>query len=98
MRIGQLTMTGSLQRISPDTQNTVGGGYNIVCSVLQFQNNGSSQMRIGDNTTTANRGQIILPGGGLYTAPVPPKGTRLCDWYVIGTASDVLDYLYETAE
>lgn len=98
MRIAQITMTGSLQRITADIENTPGGGYNIYCSVLSMQNNGSNQMRTGDNTTTITRGQLIQPSGAIYTAPVPPKGTRLCDWYVIGTSGDKLDILYETAQ
>ena len=98
MRIGQITMTGSKQQIVADIENTPGGGYNVYCSVLVFQNNGANAMRLGDNTVTSTRGQSIAANGGFYTAPCPPKGTRLMDWYVIGTSADKLDYLYETAQ
>jgi len=97
MRILQLTMTGSAQELAP----VLGGlnqGIGIYCSVLQMQNNGTHSMRVGDNTVTASRGQLIGPSGGLYTAPCPPKGTRLSDWWVIGTSGDILDILYETAQ
>ena len=95
MRIGETVMNGSAQQISPLQPTT---GNQIYCSVLQFQNNGSNNIRIGDNTVTSSTGILIAAGGGLYTAPCPPKGTRLADWWAIGTASDKLDYLYETAQ
>lgn len=94
MRIFQVTMTGSAQELASVLTQTM----SVYCSVLQMQNNGTHQMRIGDNTVTANRGQIIQASGGLYTAPCPPRGTRLADWWVIGTSGDVLDVLYETAQ
>jgi hypothetical protein len=97
MRILQVTMTGAAVQIAP-----LLGGLNqaigIYCSVLQIQNNGSNNMRVGDNTVTAIRGQIIFPTGGEYTAPCPPKGTRLSDWWLIGTSGDIADILYETAQ
>ena len=95
MRIFQVTMTGSAIELAPLLTQTAG---QIYCSVLQLQNNGGNDMRVGDNTVTTSRGQIISSGGGLYTAPCPPKGTRLADWWVIGTSGDVLDGLYETAQ
>ena len=95
MRIFQVVMTGSAIQLAPLLTQTAG---QIYCSVLQIQDNGSNDMRVGDNTVTSSRGQVIGQGGGLYTAPCPPKGTRLADWWIIGTASDVADILYETAQ
>ena len=94
MRILQLTMTGSKQQISPLSTT----GAQVYCSVLSIQNNGTNNMRIGDNTVTTSRGQLVSGSGSIYTAPCPPKGTRLADWYIIGTANDVADILYETAQ
>lgn len=95
MRIFQITMTGSAQQLAPLLTQTAG---QIYASALSCQNNGTHAMRIGDNTVTTSRGQAIAANGSIYTAPCPPKGTRLADWWVIGTASDVLDVLYETAQ
>ena len=95
MRIFQVVMTGSAIQLAPLLTQTAG---QIYCSVLSIQNNGANVIRVGDNTVTATRGQEIPPTAAIYTAPCPPKGTRLADWWVIGTSGDVLDVLYETAQ
>lgn len=87
-------MTGSAIQISPN-EDFVGGGYTVYCSVLSIQNNGSNNMRVGDNTVTATRGQLISSSGSIYTAPCPARGTRLSDWWIIGTSGDTADILYE---
>ena len=93
MRIGQITLTSSA------TPLIAAGSPNVYASALQVQNNSIHNARVGDNTVTASRGVAIgSVGGGFYTAPCPPKGTLLNQWFVFGTAGDVIDFLYESAQ
>lgn len=85
MRLIQVTMTGSKQQI------TTGQIYS---PFVTFQNNGSSAMRIGDNTVTASKG-INLSASGAFTVQRSDNRIPLFAYYVIGTASDKLDIMYE---
>jgi hypothetical protein len=75
---------------------------------LQFQNNAAHGIRYGGqgvsattpaavNGGTAGNG-ILLPGGqpggsGSQSTPIS-YSTNLADWYIAGTAGDVIDVLY----
>jgi hypothetical protein len=57
------------------------------------QNNGSNNMRIGDAGVSATRGIIIGPSGSANVAPQLSYSGDLSEFYVNGTAGDVLDIL-----
>lgn len=98
MRLIQATIavTGTAQQISPNL-NSYGQSGQVYCSVLVIQNNGSNNMRVGDNTTTATKGIIIYPAGSITTQPLILRGTMLAAWWIEGTAGDVADILYESS-
>ena len=92
MRIGQITLTAAATPLIP------AGNPNVYASVLSIQDNAGHDVRVGDNTVTASRGQAVTANGSIYTAPVPPRGTLLNQWFVFGTNGDVIDFLYEDAQ
>ena len=69
---------------------------------LLFQNNSTDNMRVGDVTIVAGvygtgKGILLTPGGGNFTGATPIQNGILSNWYVAGTAADVLDITYEPA-
>lgn len=85
MRTIQVTMSGSAQQV------TTGQIYS---PFVVFQNNGSNDMRIGDNTVTTSTG-IKLSSGGSLTVHRADNRIALILYHVIGTAGEKLDILYE---
>lgn len=57
------------------------------------QNTGSNNMRLGDYSVSATRGIIIYPSGTLPVFPSLQYSGDLGEFYVNGTAGDVLDIL-----
>lgn len=75
----------------------------IFASALCLQNNGATNMTVGDNTVAAGNGILLAPGtappgGSIALTLAFPRGTHLIDWWVLGTAGQVLNVLYESAE
>lgn len=70
--------------------------------VLWFtiQNNSAAAARIGDANVTATRGIALTPAGASYTVGPGPSNTGrdLGSWYVFGTATDVIDVVYDDGE
>lgn len=64
---------------------------------IQFQNNATHTMRVGDSTVTSSRG-ILLPagpaGGTLYLGPYRAYNINIADFWAVGTQGDVLDVIY----
>lgn len=81
----QVTLTGSAQQI------TTG---NINSFALSFQNNAAAVMRVGDSTVTSSKGRSLAATGGAWDVPLTAP-TQLSSWYVIGTATQVLDVTYD---
>lgn len=89
VRTLQVTLTGSAQQVS---------ATNIKCKWAILQNNAAAVMRIGDANVTASRGAAIAASGGSFSVPVSTVATfdtDLSQWYVIGTATQVLDVVYD---
>lgn len=80
----QVTLTGAAQ---PITAN------NTDAFALTFQNNAAAVMRIGDANVTASRGYSLAAAASLNVPLTKP--TQLSKWYVIGTATQVLDVIYD---
>lgn len=95
MRILQVTLTSAATQISANS--------NIYCSELIIQNNAAAVVRVGDNTVTASKGIVLLPnatppgGGSITNTLIPIRGTHLQDWWLFGTAGNIIDILYESA-
>jgi hypothetical protein len=80
----QVTLTGSAQ---PITTN------NLIAGSLTFQNNAAAVMRVGDANVTASRGYSLAAAAAWNVPLVRP--TQLSKYYVIGTATQVLDVIYD---
>lgn len=91
----------------PLLQVTLGAGatqvstQNIFCRQIFFQNNAANVVRVGnDNTVSATKGMALAPaaggnpGGSLNSGPSPIYYTYLSDWWLFGTAAQVIDVLY----
>lgn len=64
---------------------------------IAFSNNAAAVMRIGDPSVAANRGISLAVAGG-FTTPTYPEGAYygdLSQWYAAGTATQVLDVVYD---
>jgi hypothetical protein len=94
MRLIQLTLAGS-------GANRITGNAALYASTLVIQNNAGHTCRVGDNTTSSTKGiELAASSASNSILPLffpPNHGTHLQDWYVAGTAADVIDILYEEA-
>lgn len=82
-------------------QVTLGAGATQVSSTatpvrqIMFQNNATHDCRIGDSTVTTSKGIKLIAGvGTLNSGPIISYASNLADWYIAGTAADVIDVLY----
>lgn len=83
---------------------TIGAGLtqittsSIFAKWVQFQNNAAHVMRVGDANTSSTQGISLSVGGGFFAPPLSAAGamTELSQWYVSGTAADVLDVIYDS--
>jgi len=84
-------------------QVTLGAGATQVSSVSQlvnsvtFQNNAGHACRIGDSGVTATKGFALAsgsPGGSQTFGPFAVNNVDLFEFYIFGTAGDVIDVLW----
>lgn len=71
----------------------------ILCRQIIIQNNAAGSMRVGDSTVSATKGIYLAagPGGGtVNSGPVVVYNSLLSDWWVFGTAGQLIDVLYNT--
>lgn len=97
MRLIQVTLGAGATQISP--YNSI--GKQIYCSFLIVQNNAAGNVRVGDNTVSATKGILLLPGpgGGSLTGQMfRVEGTLLPQWYLFGTQGQLIDVLYEDSQ
>jgi hypothetical protein len=98
MRLIQLTLGAAATQITPNTNTT--STMPIYVSTLIIQNNAAAAIRIGDNTVTATKGIALNPsavGPELVTFQMV-RGSLLSQWYIFGTAGNIIDIMYETAQ
>lgn len=67
---------------------------NTFAQQIIFQNDGTNAMRLGDTTVTATRGLVLSASGSANFGAFINYGTFLSDWWVVGTAGDVLTVVY----
>lgn len=83
----QITLTGSAQAFTAN---------NTPCRHVIVQNTATHVMRVGDSTVTTTKG-LSLASAGLpvvLAAALDEQVYNLTQFYVIGTAADLLDVLY----
>lgn len=91
MRIIQVTLGSGATQITKSA---------IYTPSLFIQNNAAAVVRIGDNTVSATRGIALAPigtgsAGGAYTVYRADNRIHLSDYYLFGTAGQLIDVLYE---
>lgn len=93
MRVIKVTIAAGATQITTNT--------NLYASIIALQNQGAASMTIGDNTVATTGGVLLATGtpvGGSATFQMTfARGTKLSDWWVSGTAGQVLIVLYESA-
>ena len=62
-------------------------------SIFIMQNNGSHNMYIGDSAVSATNGILLNPSGSLTATPALQYTGDLTEFYVYGTANDVLNIM-----
>lgn len=92
MRTIQITLGAAATRVTASR---------IVSPFITIQNNAAHSIRIGDNTVSATKG-IFIPataaagaGSGSLTVQRADNNILLSNYYVFGTAGDVVDIIYE---
>ena len=69
---------------------------NIYVKWVLFQDNAAHSMRIGDANVSSTRGIALSTGGSFFDQPLRiAEATNLAQWWVSGTAADVLDVIYD---
>lgn len=89
VRTLQITQSGSAIQLSATPQKV---------KWLAFFNTAAAAMRAGDSNVTASRGIPLPASTGSFVVPVAIAstfGTDLSQWYTIGTATQVLDVVYD---
>jgi len=62
-------------------------------SIFVMQDNGSNNMWIGDSAVTTNNGIQLFPTGSFTATPALQYTGDLNEFYVYGTAGDVLNIM-----
>lgn len=84
---------------------TIGAGTNTQVSTtdlfarqVMIQNNAAHNMRVGDSTVTSSSNGALLasgtPGGSINFGPLNLGSFNLSNFYVAGTAADVVEVIY----
>lgn len=92
MRLIQVTLGAGATAITTNTA--------IYASFMIIQNNAAAVVRVGDNTVSATKGIALsggAPGGSATAQLTIARGAHLSEWYLFGTATQVIDILYEQA-
>ena len=83
--------TNTAEPITPTQRGGILNGISF--QNVTFQNNGSNVMRLGDSSVTSTKGIKLSPAGSFTNALSLEYSGTLNDWYVNGTANDILDIL-----
>lgn len=90
MRLIQVTLGAAATRITT---------AQIYTPLLAIQNNAAAVVRIGDNTVSATKGIAVAAGSTTTQNPfvVTRSDNRISlrDYYLFGTAGQLVDVLYE---
>jgi hypothetical protein len=68
-----------------------------LCRQIIIQNNAAHSVRVGDSSVSATKGIYLAagPGGGTFNSgAVVVYNSDLRDFYLFGTAADVIDVFY----
>ena len=87
-----IASTGVAQNIADSLPASV--KPNTYVQQMILQNQGANSMHIGDSTTTSTDGLLLSASGSANAGGFINYGTYLSDWWVVGTAGDVLFVLY----
>ena len=95
MRVLELVMTGSAQQVFvPNAQAPMATPY-VTMMIVQPA---TAAATIGDNTVTATKGIVIPAATAQQFNFHTVRGSALSQYWIIGTASDKVEILYETSQ
>ncbi len=91
MRLIQVTLGAAA------TQVTIAKIYS---PYVVIQDNAAAACRVGDNTVTASKGVLLAPSvasapGGSITITRADNRVPLFQYFIFGTAGNIIDVLYE---
>jgi len=91
MHLLQVTLTAAATPLIP---KAVTPANSATFSIFNVQNNAIHNCRIGDTSVSATRGLLLLANGGTFTATPALQFTGdLTEFYLFGTAGDVIDIM-----
>jgi hypothetical protein len=82
----QVTLTASATQIYPTAD---------YFNQMTIQNNAQHNCRLGDSTVTASRGLMLMVGGQFNAGPFSGSQGDASQFYIAGTAGDVIDVLLQ---
>lgn len=101
MQTIQVTLLATATPIVAPSATQTSTQARIAFQVLTFQNNSAHVCRVGDASVSATKG-IALAAGSTTTQPpytIAPHleyAADLSEFYIFGTAGDVIDVMYLT--
>lgn len=95
MRLIQVTLGSAA---TPIIIKGVQPANSLPFQVLVIQNNSAHSVRVGDSTVSATKGIVLASGSTTTTAPliVAPGleyTSDVYEWFLFGTAADVIDVM-----
>jgi len=82
-------------------QVTLGSGATQISATpayfnqMTVQNNAQHSCHLGDSTVTASRGMLLQAGGQFNAGPFSGSQGDASQFYITGTAADVIDVLLQ---
>lgn len=94
MVILQVTLLAGATQIAPPNTGVLPNSKQF--QTLIIQNNSAAVIRVGDSTVTATTGISVPDAGGILQINLGLDycGTDLSEWWIFGTAADVIDVLW----
>lgn len=91
----QVTLLAGATPIVAPSATQIPSQNRISFQVLMIQNNAADVCRVGDASVSATKGLSLAAGSAPLTiAPPLEYSSDLSDYYLFGTAGDVIDVLY----
>lgn len=99
MKIIQVTLTAVATPIVAQSATQNSTQLREMFQILIFQNNSTHSVRVGDASVSATKGLVLASGSTTTTPPlvIAPHmeySGDLSEWYLFGTAGDLIDVMY----
>jgi ribosome biogenesis protein Tsr3 len=92
MFLTQVTLTAAATKIIPSNVTPAPQNGQQYQKII-IQNNATHVIRVGDQTVSATKGISVAVAGTLDISGLIDYGQDLTDFYIFGTATDVIDVM-----